>query len=130
MPEHPVTTEKIVLVVDDHKLVRSMIVSLLTREGFQVLDAETGELALEILEKRGAEIGCVLQDLSMPSMPGEDVVAAMLELAPGLPIIVMSADDEAYGRTRLGGMSIAAYVQKPFEPDELVGNVVAALPGE
>ena len=128
--EDSLTTEKLVLVVDDHQLVRSMIVSLLTREGHRVIDAETGESALELLRARGTEIGCVLQDLSMPAMSGEEVIAAMLELDPGLPIIVMSADDEAYGRTRLGGLTISGYVQKPFEPDELVGRVVAALAGK
>ena len=59
----------------------------------------------------------------MPQMPGEEIVAALLEIDSSLPIIILSVDDPSYSATRLSGLDIAAYIRKPFDTDLLVGKV-------
>jgi CheY-like chemotaxis protein len=111
---------KSVLVVDDNDLVRNLIVTILEDAGIEALTAATGTEAIKLVTDRGDNIGCVLQDLSMPIMTGDKVVAALLEIDPNLPIIILSVDDAAYSAARLSELDIAGYIQKPFDADELV----------
>ena len=117
----------VVLLVDDHELVRNLIVTLLEAHGFDVMTASTGPDAIDLLSTHANSIGCVIQDLSMPKMPGSEVIAELLKIRADLPIIVLSADDEAYAKPQLAGLNIAGYVQKPFDADELTAKVQAAL---
>ena len=114
---------KSVLVVDDNELVRNLIVTILEDAGIEALTAASGKEAIRLFADHGAAIGCVLQDLSMPQMPGEEIAAALLEIDPALPIIILSVDDQSYSATRLSGLDIAAYIRKPFDADVVVGKV-------
>lgn len=120
-------TAGVVLVVDDHELVCNLIVTLLESHGYDVMTASTGTDAIAMLSTHIDSIGCVIQDLSMPKMSGTEVIAELLKLRPGIPIIVLSADDEAYARPRLAGLDVAGYVQKPFDADELTAQVRAVI---
>lgn len=115
------------LVVDDHGHVRSLLVALLEDAGLRTFEADCGPAALALLEEHEIDIGCVLQDLSMPGMAGEEVIARMLERDPDLPIIVMSVYDEANGRLKLKDLAVAGYAQKPFDTEELVKQVRSFL---
>lgn len=114
---------KSVLIVDDNELVRNLIVTILEDARVEVLTASTGPEAIELLGRHGDAIGCVLQDLSMPGMPGEEVVAELLQINPDIPVIVLSVDDPGYSSSRLSGLKIADYIQKPFESDVLITRV-------
>ncbi len=113
--------------VDDHELVRNLITSVLENAGFRVRSVGSGRAAIEAVRENGQEIGCVIQDLSMPQMSGKEVIAELLKLQPGLPVIVLSVDEESYARALLGDLGIAGYVQKPFEPDQLVASVMSCV---
>ena len=121
------STGRFVLVVDDHELVRNLIVTILEDEGFSVLSATSGPAAIELFRERSRDVGCVLQDLSMPKMRGEEVIAELLELDPDVRIIVMSVDDESSARRQLNDLEIVSYLQKPFEPEILVGKIRTLL---
>lgn len=114
---------KAVLVVDDNELVRNLIETILRDAGFEVFTAASGPEAIELLTSQGEAIACVLQDLSMPEMPGEQVIAELHRIEADLPVIVLSVDDAAYSASRLSGLSIAGYVQKPFESGDLVATI-------
>ena len=112
-----------VLIVDDNALVRNLIETILKDAGFDVLTAASGPEAIELVENDDNTIGCVLQDLSMPAMPGEQVIAGLHEIRADLPVLVLSVDDAAYSEPRLSGLKIAGFVQKPFESALLVSKV-------
>lgn len=114
---------KSVLVVDDNDLVRNLVVTILEDAGIGVIAAASGREAIALATNQGDDIGCVLQDMSMPVMPGEQVVASLLEIDPGLPIIILSVDDEAYSASRLKGLNIAGHMQKPFDADALIAKI-------
>ena len=66
---------KNVLVVDDEKMIREAVASYLQKQGFEVLQAETGREALQILEKE--TIAFVILDLMLPDLSGEEVCATI-----------------------------------------------------
>lgn len=123
---------KSVLIVDDNELVRNLIVTILKDAGFDALEAASGPEAVELVNTQREKIACVLQDLSMPVMPGEQVVAELHKIEPELPVVILSVDDVAYGASRLSGLRIAGYIRKPFDSDVLVAKVsevIGEVPG-
>jgi CheY-like chemotaxis protein len=84
-----------VLVVEDEDLVRKMAGSMLRHFGMKVLEAKDGVEAVEVFGRSKNEIACVLCDLTMPRMNGWETIAALRELAPGIPVILASGYDEA-----------------------------------
>jgi two-component system cell cycle sensor histidine kinase/response regulator CckA len=116
-----------VLVVDDEELVRSLVRRLLEAESCTVLEAEDGERALAIVERRNPPVNLVLTDLVMPRISGLEVVGAVRASRPELPVLVMSgfgSSDET--RRALEGYGVAV-VPKPFSPVALVDAVRDAL---
>ncbi len=111
------------LVVDDHDLVRGLIVEILERAGVAVLQADNGSDAVEIVRTQGTAIGLILQDMSMPGMSGPETIAATLSLMPDANIIVLSVDEEFAVRQELGDLRVAGCLEKPCDADLLVDTV-------
>ncbi|MEX1368138.1 MAG: sigma-54 dependent transcriptional regulator [Nannocystaceae bacterium] len=109
-----------VLVVDDEEPMRHMLSLLLTREGYQVQTASSGEEAVQQLSDEEVEVDVVLTDVRMPGMGGLALVRWAQAERPELTVIVMSA----FGSVELAieAMTLGAYdyVSKPFKQDEVV----------
>jgi len=82
----------IVLVVDDHELIRSLVSVLLTREGFRLLEAADGIDGYEILQQVGSRVDLLLTDIQMPRMDGISLAQRARQLYPNLPIVFMTGD--------------------------------------
>jgi CheY-like chemotaxis protein len=83
------------LLVDDDASIREVSAALLTEDGYEVLTAEDGVQALEVLPGFGPDF--VITDLRMPRMSGFELLKIMRERFPGLPVIAVSGefcDDE------------------------------------
>ncbi len=110
-----------ILVVDDEELVRSFIVTLLTRLGHTSIVAVDGADALDRM--KGNKIDAIITDIKMPNMDGVALTVEILKKNPSLPILVMTAFGEEYS----AGAAIAAgareYIQKPFTPDEFFAQL-------
>lgn len=107
-----------ILVVDDHEAHRDLMRSALTAAGFTVLTAASGEQALERL--RNGNIELVLTDQQMPGMSGLDLLHALQDLRPQLPVIMVTAYgtvDTAVDAMRAGATD---FIQKPFTPEALL----------
>ncbi len=99
-----------VLVVEDEFLVRLTLVEALSDEGFQVLEAETGDAALPILQRYG-EISLLLTDIQLPGkINGHALALKARESQPNLPIIFMTGgpDEETDGSAR------DVFISKPY----------------
>lgn len=118
--------DRSVLVVEDHAQVRALVVALLENAGIEVLVADSGPAGIQLFRDQGKHIGCVLQDLSMPDMRGEEVIATLLQIDPAVKIVVMSADPQEFS-PQLKDLAISGYLQKPFEPALLISTVQALL---
>ena len=112
-----------VLVVEDKRAVRQLIVRALRRWGYQVLQAENGEAALAVVRAHVGSIDLLLSDVVMPKMSGTELAARFREARPGARVLLMSGytDEEA---NRHGVLESGhSFLQKPFVPNILVQRV-------
>lgn len=113
-----------ILVVEDEKNILEVIEAYLLKEGFRVITAEDGEMALELFKTE--KIHLIVLDLMLPKISGEEVCTA-IRATSDIPIIMLTAKvDED---DKIEGLTIGAddYITKPFSPRELVSRVKALL---
>jgi two-component system cell cycle sensor histidine kinase/response regulator CckA len=82
--------------------------------GFSVLKASDGREALKLFHEHTEEIVCVLLDLTMPHMNGEEVFSAMRRLNPGVKVVLCSGYNEQDATQRFAGKGLAGFIQKPY----------------
>ncbi len=128
-PSFPMAKDnsKKILVVDDDKNIRTLISQILILEGYQVAEAEDGVEALELLEESASDYSTVLLDLQMPRMGGKEALAVIRSKYPSLQCLIISAVGAI--KDAVSAMSEGAFwfVQKPFEPEELLALVDRAV---
>jgi DNA-binding response OmpR family regulator len=113
-----------VLVVDDERIVRDVVVRYLRREGFDTLEAGDGDTARELIERRPPEL--VVLDLMLPGTDGL-ALCRWIRSRGELPVIMLTARGEE--ADRIVGLELGAddYVTKPFSPRELAARVRTVL---
>ena len=108
-----------VLVVEDDASVRALAAHVIGSMGFTVLTAEDGVAALEVFRQHRAEVRCVMSDLSMPRMNGWQTIAALRQLAPGIPVILVSGYDEASVMAEKHPDQPQVFLGKPYNREDL-----------
>jgi two-component system response regulator RegX3 len=113
-----------VLVVEDEESYREALSYMLSKEGFEVIEARDGASGIAEFDRRGADI--VLLDLMMPGLPGTEVFR-QLRLRGSIPVIMLTARDTEVDK--VVGLELGAddYVTKPFSHRELVARMRAVL---
>jgi PAS domain S-box-containing protein len=117
-----------ILVVDDEEWVLEVAREFLERSEFDVVTAEGGRKALEILRgDAGKTIDAVVLDLSMPDLGGQETFLEIRALFPDLPVIVVSGFGEETSAGCFPVDEIAAFLCKPYEPEDLIDAIRASL---
>jgi two-component system KDP operon response regulator KdpE len=118
------TTEPLVLAVDDEAGILRLIKLELAEQGFRVLTSTSGDEALRLLEEQRPDI--VLLDIIMPDMTGLEVMRRIREQSNS-PVILVTAKDG--DKDKVKGLEQGAddYIVKPFSPDELGARIRAVL---
>ena len=116
---------KTILVVDDDALIRQSVKRILEKEKYDVITAEDGEPALEIIRQKPVDL--ILTDLKMRKMDGMQLLKAAKMLAPEIDVIMMTAHGEV--DTAVEAMREGAYhfIQKPLKRAEILLNIARAL---
>src|SRR5438094_6722016 len=109
-----------ILLVDDDPTLLSVLARRLTREGFDVRTAASGQAALAALDRSWPAL--VVVDVMMPGMDGFELCRRIKRIAD-LPIIVLSAVDAGEAKVLALQEYAEDYIVKPFDPDELVARV-------
>jgi hypothetical protein len=112
-----------ILVVDDEELVRVLTARLLRRQGYQVTEVGSPQLALECLRSKQERFALLLTDVVMPEMSGVELAAEARGIQPDLPVVFMSGYDPGL----LGGIEGRSLLQKPFTPAQLSAAIEGAL---
>ena len=118
LPSRPM----LVLAVDDDPLVLMNTAALLEDLGHTVIEAESGEQAIEILRQR-EDIALLITDQAMPGMTGSQLIAAARELRPDMPVVLATG----YGETPAESSSRVVRLNKPFTQADLSRTVAGAV---
>ncbi len=119
----PQATGETILLVEDEGMVRTLIRSILERQGYLVLEASDGPSAIELSRSFQGPIDLLLTDIVIPQMGGYELAERLGELRPGLRVLFTSGyTDESVVRTDLGD-----FIRKPFLPDDLIARVGESL---
>ncbi len=114
-----------VLLVEDEDPVRMFSARALTNKGYKVIEAKSGEQALEIIQDGAQKVDLVITDVVMPKMDGPTLIKEVRELYPKmkLKVIFISGYTEDAFRKRLGDETGIHFLSKPFTLKQLAGKV-------
>ena len=109
-----------ILIADDEPEIRTLLRLYLENENYQIIEAENGKQALELLKKEHVDL-CLL-DIMMPEMDGYHVLQELRKTS-NIPVMILSAKDE--DSEKILGLNLGAddYLAKPFNPLEAVARV-------
>jgi len=120
MTSGPIT----ILVIDDEPPIRKLLRMGLSTQGYEVLEASNGKIALELLEKLPA---LIILDLGLPDFQGHDLLQMIRARNDKVPIVVLSSRGDEAGKVQALDLGADDYVTKPFGMDELLARMRAAM---
>ncbi len=108
-----------VLIADDEESICAIGKLMLSRMGFDVLIAIDGRQAVEIFRQNADDIVCVLLDLTMPHLDGEQVFTEIRRMKPDIKVILSSGYNKQDATQRFAGKGLAGFIQKPYPSAKL-----------
>lgn len=118
--------EACILIVDDEVRMRKLLKDFLSANGYQTLEAEDGEKAIEIYEKNINKVRLILLDVMMPKLDGWSVLRKIRQDS-NIPVIMLTARGEEQDELFGFELGVDEYISKPFSPKILVARVEAIL---
>jgi PAS domain S-box-containing protein len=121
-----------ILLVDDEPGVREVAGRMLASAGFEVAVAASGAEAVDIVREAPERIACVLLDLTMPQLDGEETLVRLRAVRGDLPVVISSGYSEQEIVRRFAGRNLAGFIQKPYVRAQLVSilrDVASRLSG-
>ena len=115
------------LLVEDDPTLRSTLAFNLRREGYDVLTADNGERAVEIVRQSGDRLDLLVLDVMLPGINGFSVLQQVRQFGLQIPVLMLSARGEE--QDKVDGLELGAddYVVKPFALRELLARIRAAM---
>ena len=114
-----------ILLVDDESAITENLAPFLIRSGFQVSTASNGQEALAKVESESPDL--IVSDVLMPKMDGREMLRSLRRVDNWIPIILLTQVGEAFERAMALEEGADDYINKPFEPHELVARIRAVL---
>lgn len=117
-----------ILVVDDEDDVREVLRLHLEGAGYNILEAENGEVAISVLrsEDNMINVGLILCDIRMPKVNGVECIDFLRKEAPGIPVVVVTGYPDTEMATSFMKKGVKDYLVKPVEKEKLL-SVVSRL---
>lgn len=118
-----------VLVVDDEDNIRKVIRMTLTKAGYDVVEAEDGGKAIEVLRSgdNPLMVDVITCDIRMPKVNGMEAIAYFREQFPSIPVVVLTGFPDTGLAVSLLKKGVADYVVKPVESEQLLSVVAKAM---
>ena len=113
-----------VLVIDDEPPIRKLLRMGLSTQGYEMLEAPSGRIALELLAQNPA---LVILDLGLPDIQGHELLRTIRSRNEAVPIVVLSSREDEAGKVQALDLGADDYITKPFGMDELLARLRAAL---
>ena len=118
---------KTVLIVDDEDKIRSVTERILEHLGCLVLGASDGSEAVRIFRERSGEIDCVILDVNMPGMDGEETFLELRGIRGDIPVILSSGCSEVEIALRFQDKAVTGFIEKPCRIETLAAKIQAIL---
>ena len=112
-------------IIDDDQALRESLAFLLQAAQLEVRSFDSAKAFLDALPD--ASVGCVITDIRMPDMSGIDLLRRLKELKVGIPVIVITGHGDVPLAVEAMKIGAADFFEKPFNDDQLVASVRAAL---
>jgi two-component system response regulator HydG len=125
MPDQGFRARSHILIVDDDRAFRVSTSTLLREEGYRVVEAETGQAAVEVLKEGSFDL--ILLDLRMPGVDGIQIVEVLRRWGEGIPILMISGFGTVETAVKALHTGADDFLTKPVEPDVLAGKVADLL---
>lgn len=113
-----------VLVIDDEPPIRKLLRMGLSTQGYEILEASNGKIALEKLTEDPA---LIILDLGLPDIQGHELLRTIRARNESVPIVVLSSRGDEAGKVQALDLGADDYLTKPFGMDELLARLRAAL---
>lgn len=113
-----------ILVVDDEERIRSVIKTYANNEGYNVLEAADGYVALDLINEH--DIDLIILDIMMPKLDGFSTLKKLKKIKD-IPVIMLSARNEEYDKLYGFDLGVDDYVTKPFSLKELMARIKVVL---
>jgi two-component system KDP operon response regulator KdpE len=113
-----------VLVIDDEPPIRKLLRMGLTTQGYEILEAQNGKVALELMAEGPA---LIILDLGLPDIRGHELLRMIRGRNDSVPIVVLSSRGDEAGKVQALDLGADDYLTKPFGMDELLARMRAAL---
>ena len=109
-----------VLVVEDEERMLHALEKILAKQGYKVLKASDGEMALDTYERHNQAIDVVLLDMGLPKMSGRDVLLRMKNRNPDVKVVIASGHFEDEMNSDIDQAGVKYLLRKPYMPDEVI----------
>ena len=113
-----------IMIVDDEPPIRKLLRMGLSTQGYDILEAPNGKVALDLLQQGPA---LVILDLGLPDIQGHDLLRMIRGRNDSVPIVVLSSRGDEAGKVQALDLGADDYLTKPFGMDELLARMRAAL---
>jgi len=127
MESHPPNSRGCVLIADDDRGAREGLLLMLRRLGYTCESAATADQALELLRAAPAEV--LLADIHMPGNAQLELVEAVGQVVPGLPVVLLTGRPSVETAARSVRLPVSAYLTKPPDTQELARELDRAIAG-
>ncbi len=120
-----------ILVVDDDEEIRKSVRLILTKAGYDVVEAEDGEIAISrlLINDNPFKVGLIVCDIQMPKVNGMEAIAYFRQEFPSTPVIVLTGHPALPGAIHLFKQGIIDYLEKPISPEKLIQAVEKSIRG-
>jgi putative two-component system response regulator len=118
-------SEIFILIVDDEDYLRRIVARILQEKGYTCIQASSGAEALDLLLTQ--EFSLLITDIMMPEMSGIELLAVARKVSPDIAVIMLTGVDSQETAIKALEQGAYGYMIKPFQPNELLINVINAL---
>ena len=119
-------SEVTIMIVDDESRMRKLVKDFLVQKNYKVIEAENGEVAINIFEEKKEKIDLIILDIMMPKLDGWSVLRQIRQTST-VPVIMLTARGEEQDELFGFELGVDEYISKPFSPKILVARVQALL---
>src|SRR5262249_26065629 len=123
-------TGRSILIVEDEETLRAAVAKMLQKQGFSVLEAANGSLALDLIHDEKQDIAVVLLDLTVPGSSSQEVFNELQRTRPRTRVILTSGYGHESVAESMRALKGGSFLRKPYRLSELVKVVSHSLPSE